>query len=144
MTLERCYPSDSKNVLYVDVGPLQTGLDLIESWGWGAVVSVITQLSLGLKNTKENQTHFLWRAYFFCFQVEFSWFLVDLFLICPFTNHIVTKKELHLYEIRLLCIIHDLNFLFEALSSLIYGSFYVATLPKISFSVMSTITSTIR
>ena len=26
---------DSKNVLYDDVGLVQTGADLIESWGWG-------------------------------------------------------------------------------------------------------------
>ena len=37
---ERCYPTDSKNVSYVDVGLVQTCLDLIESygWWWGGVV----------------------------------------------------------------------------------------------------------
>ena len=33
--LERFCPRDSKNVLYVDVGIVQTCLDLIESCGWG-------------------------------------------------------------------------------------------------------------
>ena len=32
---ERTWPRDSKNVSYVDVGLVQTCLDLIESWGWG-------------------------------------------------------------------------------------------------------------
>ena len=32
--LERSYPGDYKNVLYVDVGIVQTCLDLIESYGW--------------------------------------------------------------------------------------------------------------
>ena len=34
--LQRSCPRVSKNV-YVDVGLLQTGLDLIESWGWGGL-----------------------------------------------------------------------------------------------------------
>ena len=33
--LERSCPRDSKNVSYVDVGLVQTCLDLIESYGWG-------------------------------------------------------------------------------------------------------------
>ena len=32
--LERSCPRDSKNVSYVEVGLVQTGLDLIKSWGW--------------------------------------------------------------------------------------------------------------
>ena len=32
--LKRSCPRDSKNVSYVDVGLVQTCLDLIESWGW--------------------------------------------------------------------------------------------------------------
>ena len=32
---ERVCPRDSKNVSYVDVGLVYTGLYLIESWGWG-------------------------------------------------------------------------------------------------------------
>ena len=42
--LERSCPWDSKNVSYVDVGLVQTCLDLIESWGWVGwwVVSVRT------------------------------------------------------------------------------------------------------
>ena len=47
---------DSKNVSYVDVGLVQTCLDLIESWGWGGGGggmgdSVRTLLSLGLNKT---------------------------------------------------------------------------------------------
>ena len=33
--LERFCPRDSKNVSYVDIGLVQTCLDLIESYGWG-------------------------------------------------------------------------------------------------------------
>ena len=33
--LERFCPRDSKNVSYVDVGLVQTVLDLIESYVWG-------------------------------------------------------------------------------------------------------------
>ena len=33
--LERSCPRDSENVSYVDVGLVQTCLDLIESYGWG-------------------------------------------------------------------------------------------------------------
>ena len=32
--LKRSWPKDSKNVLFVDVGLVKTGLDLIESYGW--------------------------------------------------------------------------------------------------------------
>ena len=32
--LERSCPMDSKNVSYVDVEPVYTGLDLILSYGW--------------------------------------------------------------------------------------------------------------
>ena len=38
VVLERSCPRDSKNVSYVDVGLVQTGLDLIESWAWGGWV----------------------------------------------------------------------------------------------------------
>ena len=52
---ERSCPRDSRNVSYVDVGLVQTCLDLIESCGWwgGVVNSVRTQLSLGLNNLTE-------------------------------------------------------------------------------------------
>ena len=53
---ERSCPRDCKNVSYVDVGLVQTCLDLIECCGWwvgwwwqgGGLSSVRTQLSLGL------------------------------------------------------------------------------------------------
>ena len=32
--MRRYCPRDSKNVLFVDVGLVKTGLDLIESYGW--------------------------------------------------------------------------------------------------------------
>ena len=46
--LERSCPRDSKNVSYVNVGLVQTCLDLIEGYG---VDSVRTQLSLGLNKS---------------------------------------------------------------------------------------------
>ena len=39
--LERSCPGVSKNVSYVEVGLVQTCLDLIESWGWGGGVVVV-------------------------------------------------------------------------------------------------------
>ena len=40
---ERSCPRNSKNVTYVDVGLVQTCLDLIESWGWGGGVGGLSK-----------------------------------------------------------------------------------------------------
>ena len=41
--MERSCPRDSKNVSYVDVGLVQTCLDLIESYGWGGGVGGLSK-----------------------------------------------------------------------------------------------------
>ena len=46
--LERFCPRDSKNVSFVDVGLVETCLDLIESYGW--VVVVVGGLGKNLVN----------------------------------------------------------------------------------------------
>ena len=41
--LERYCPRDSKNVSYVEVGLVWTGLDLIKSWGWAGWWNVLSK-----------------------------------------------------------------------------------------------------